>query len=65
MIEEAAGTSMYETKREDTAKLMATKDGKINEINHVSKTSNKLQILYLTIYAYISVIARRNCAEIE
>lgn len=33
MIEEAAGTSMYETKREATTKLMEKKDAKVRETN--------------------------------
>lgn len=33
MIEEAAGTSMYETKREETNRMIEKKDGKIKEIN--------------------------------
>lgn len=35
MIEEAAGTSMYESKRDDTAKLIEKKDTKIKEISEV------------------------------
>lgn len=33
MIEEAAGTSMYETKREATLKMMEKKDSKLQELN--------------------------------
>lgn len=33
MIEEAAGTSMYESKRDETNKLLERKDGKMNEIS--------------------------------
>lgn len=40
MIEEAAGTSMYESKRDDTAKLIEKKDSKINEISMVRITMN-------------------------
>lgn len=39
MIEEAAGTSMYESKRDDTAKLIEKKDTKIKEISEVRITS--------------------------
>lgn len=35
MIEEAAGTSMYEQKREHTTKLMEKKDGKLQEMEAV------------------------------
>lgn len=37
MIEEAAGTSMYEQKREHTTKLMEKKDGKIQEMETLLK----------------------------
>lgn len=36
MIEEAAGTSMYETKRDETQKLIEKKDSKLKEIDAVS-----------------------------
>lgn len=37
MIEEAAGTSMYEQKREHTTKLMEKKDGKLQEMEALLK----------------------------
>lgn len=36
MIEEAAGTSMYEAKRDETKRLIEKKDAKLNEIDAVS-----------------------------
>lgn len=42
MIEEAAGTSMYESKREQTNKLIEKKDSKLKEIEAVFS----LQFLY-------------------
>lgn len=35
MIEEASGTSLYETKREFTTKVIEKKDSKIKEMNSV------------------------------
>lgn len=36
MVEEAAGTSMYESKRDETNKLIEKKDAKLNEMDAVS-----------------------------
>lgn len=36
MIEEAAGTSMYESKRDETNKVIAKKDSKLSEIDTVN-----------------------------
>lgn len=36
MIEEAAGTSLYETKREISLKMIDKKDSKLQELNNVS-----------------------------
>lgn len=36
MVEEAAGTSMYESKRDQTNKLIEKKDAKLNEMDAVS-----------------------------
>ena len=41
MIEEAAGTSMYESKKQDALKTIAQKDNKLLSINKVSR-KNKL-----------------------
>lgn len=65
MIEEAAGTSMYETKREDTAKMMEKKDTKIQEINEVMSI---WQIKYkwdTKFRFFFPVTARRHFAEVE
>ena len=35
MIEEAAGTRLYESKKESAEKIMAKKDAKLNEIDRV------------------------------
>lgn len=35
MIEEASGTSLYETKREHTTKVIEKKDSKIKEMDSV------------------------------
>lgn len=40
MVEEAAGTSMYESKRDQTNKLIEKKDAKLNEMDAVSNTIN-------------------------
>lgn len=36
MVEEAAGTGMYESKRDETQKLLKNKDSKMKEINSVN-----------------------------
>lgn len=36
MIEEASGTSLYETKREQTTKVIEKKDSKLKEMDSVS-----------------------------
>lgn len=36
MIEEASGTSLYETKREQTTKVIEKKDSKLKEMESVS-----------------------------
>lgn len=41
MVEEAAGTSMYESKRDQTNKLIEKKDAKLNEMDAVSKRKRK------------------------
>lgn len=38
MVEEAAGTGMYESKRDETQKLLKNKDTKMKEINSVIHT---------------------------
>lgn len=40
MVEEAAGTSMYESKRDQTNKLIEKKDAKLNEMDAVSNIIN-------------------------
>lgn len=45
MVEEAAGTSMYESKRDQTNKLIEKKDAKLNEMDAVSES-------FSTIYWY-------------
>ena len=37
MIEEAAGTMMYESKKQNSQKTIEKKDSKLKEINDVSK----------------------------
>lgn len=37
MIEEASGTSLYETKREQTTKVIEKKDSKLKEMESVSE----------------------------
>lgn len=41
MIEEAAGTSMYETKKKSTIKTIQQKDGKLKEIDEVIMTTTR------------------------
>jgi chromosome segregation ATPase len=36
MVEEAAGTKMYETKKQETQKTIIKKDAKLKELNDVS-----------------------------
>lgn len=43
MIEEAAGTSMYEKKRDQTNQLIEKKDSKLNEIDSVSCTFKSIE----------------------
>lgn len=44
MVEEAAGTSMYESKRDQTNKLIEKKDAKLSEMDAVSeKFTNKIK----------------------
>lgn len=43
MIEEAAGTSMYETKKKYAHSIITKKDAKLEELNCVSLTFNYLQ----------------------
>lgn len=39
MIEEASGTSLYESKREQTTKVIEKKDSKLKEMDSVSELS--------------------------
>lgn len=39
MIEEASGTSLYETKREQTTKVIEKKDSKLKEMESVRNSS--------------------------
>lgn len=43
MVEEAAGTSTYESKRDQTNKLIEKKDAKLNEMDTVSKANKHIQ----------------------
>ena len=47
MIEEAAGTSMYEHKKEETNRLIEKKDSKLKEINNVSVIKDNLTFSFL------------------
>lgn len=42
MIEEASGTSLYETKREQTTKVIEKKDSKLKEMESVRPSLVKL-----------------------
>lgn len=65
MVEEAAGTSMYETKRDQTNKLIEKKDAKLNEMDAVSEVfqTNNMnpdryhQLFFITLPHYQSFIS--------
>ncbi|XP_075160542.1 structural maintenance of chromosomes 2 [Haematobia irritans] len=65
MIEEAAGTSMYETKREATTKLIEKKDAKVRETNTLlhEEVEPKLDKLRRERAAYMDF--QKICREIE
>ncbi|XP_013100606.2 structural maintenance of chromosomes protein 2 [Stomoxys calcitrans] len=65
MIEEAAGTSMYETKREATTKLMEKKDAKVRETNTLlhEEVEPKLDKLRRERSAYMDF--QKICRDIE
>lgn len=46
LLEEAAGTKMYETKKQGAMRTLEKKQVKVNEINKVSNL-NKKSLLYL------------------
>jgi hypothetical protein len=45
MIEEAAGTRMFELKKQQSIKIMAKKEAKLEEIQRVSRTDTVLHPL--------------------
>ncbi|XP_005176883.1 structural maintenance of chromosomes protein 2 [Musca domestica] len=65
MIEEAAGTSMYETKREATTKLIEKKDAKVRETNTLlqEEVEPKLDKLRRERAAYMDF--QKICRDIE
>ncbi|XP_055917381.1 structural maintenance of chromosomes protein 2 [Eupeodes corollae] len=65
MIEEAAGTSMYETKREATTKLIEKKDAKVRETNTLlqEEVEPKLEKLRQERAAYLEF--QKICRDIE
>ncbi|XP_004517608.1 structural maintenance of chromosomes protein 2 [Ceratitis capitata] len=65
MIEEAAGTSMYETKREATTKLIEKKDAKVRETNTLlqEEVEPKLEKLRQERSAYLEF--QKICRDIE
>lgn len=65
MIEEAAGTSMYETKKEASIKLIEKKDAKVREINTLIKEEiePKLEKLRQERTAYMEF--QKICRDIE
>lgn len=65
MIEEAAGTSMYETKREATTKLIEKKDAKVKETNTLlaEEVEPKLEKLRKERAAYLEL--QKICRDIE
>lgn len=47
MVEEAAGTRMYEVKRQTTQKLIEKKDSKLAEFQAVRKTSGLTKLVLI------------------
>ena len=59
MLEEAAGTRMYETKRTNARKTIDKKDSKLNEIDKVN------QLLWYCYYIYYIDPGRGNHSDIN
>ena len=53
MIEEAAGTRLYESKKESAQKTIEKKDMKLQEIDRVAYTSHIIHLLLLEDYCNI------------
>jgi chromosome segregation ATPase len=49
MIEEAVGTMMYETKKQQCQKTIEKKDNKLREINEVSTCKSFEQLMFGTL----------------
>lgn len=50
MVEEAAGTKMYETKKQETEKTIIKKDAKLKELNDVCDVIKKICYEYFFEY---------------
>lgn len=65
MIEEAAGTMMYESKKQQAQKTIEKKDSKLREINDVSRKSIDLIKLIMLLMVLCSDFKRGNHSNFD
>jgi len=65
LVEEAAGTSLYETKKTQSLKLMQKKENKVQEINNLIKTEIEPQLEKLKKDRENYLLWKRNQASIQ